>query len=41
MEDGPEAEEMRRRNNRRRHRKQVARIVVDHWKWFARGRLKV
>ena len=26
---------------RRRHRKRVARIVVDHWKWFARDRLKV
>eukprot|EP00798_Chlamydomonas_sp_ICE-L_P002737 gene2737-12609_t len=25
---------------RRRHRKRVARIVVDHWKWFARDRLK-
>ncbi len=36
-----EEEEARRRNIRRRHRKQVARIVVDHWKWFARDRLKV
>ena len=26
---------------RRNHRKIIARIVVDHWKWFARDRLKV
>jgi hypothetical protein len=35
-----EAEEERARG-RRRHRKRVARIVVDHWKWFAGDRLAV
>ena len=35
-----EVEEMRRRA-RRQHRKRIAQIVVDHWKWFARGGLQV
>lgn len=33
--------EARMRLARRRHRKRVARIVADHWLWFARGRLMV
>ena len=33
--------EQERAKSRRKHRKSVARIVVDHWKWFARDRLKV
>ncbi len=35
-----DAEEERARA-RRQHRKRVARIVVDHWKWFAGERLAV
>jgi hypothetical protein len=38
--DEPDPEEERRKA-RRRHRKRVARIVVDHWKWFAQERLQV
>lgn len=30
-----------RRRARRHHRKEIARIVVDQWKWFARGRLQL
>ncbi|GAX74100.1 hypothetical protein CEUSTIGMA_g1549.t1 [Chlamydomonas eustigma] len=33
--------EEERTRARRQHRKRVAQIVVDHWKWFARERLGV
>lgn len=39
VETLPDAEEEARRA-RRRHRKRVARIVVDHWKAFAAARLR-
>ena len=35
------AAEEEQTRSRRNHRKAIARIVVDHWKWFARDRLKV
>ena len=38
VDKAAEEEQMRSRRN---HRKAIARIVVDHWKWFARDRLKV
>lgn len=36
-----EAAEEDARRGRRQHRKRVARIVADQWKWFARNRLQV
>ncbi|GMH35632.1 hypothetical protein BSKO_03500 [Bryopsis sp. KO-2023] len=33
-------EEDKRRRARRRHRKRIARIVVEHWKWTARDALR-
>ena len=41
LEWGDQDSEEERTRARRRHRRQIARVVVDHWKWFARDTLNV